>query len=422
MAKKLITRNVLPALQLIRTHGSISRSQVGEKIGASPFLVSQICDTLLSAGFITEAGLGDSTGGRRPTLLSLRKGFGRILGVHLGSVNVRIALTDFGGTLIEYVKDESRANQGPDVALKHLFQLIDRVLEKAGMHSSELDGIGIGISGVLDRRKGQVLFWPKLPLWVNVPIRQMFEERYKTLVEMDDTSRTRAYAESRLGGAGWANHFVYIASGAGLGAALFLDGKLYSGAAGFAGEFGHMTVSEEGPLCSCGNRGCLESMVSAWTLIRKARQGLEDGLSNTLKKLTQDDPQTLSVEMIAQAARQGDRFSLRLLSEAGMYLGRGIVGLVNLLNPELIVIGAAMAAAAGDLLLPEIERVVQDRAMILGEYQVKIQISKLDERDWAIGASFQIAEKALIHSFLRSQEVKKRAVRATGARTAKAGR
>jgi predicted NBD/HSP70 family sugar kinase len=419
MAKKLITRNILKALQLVRAQESISRSQVGEKLGASPFLVSQICDALLGAGFITEAGLGDSTGGRRPTLLSLRKGFGRIVGVHFGSFNVRIALTDFGGTLIEYLKDESKASHGPEVALHHLFQLIDRVLEKAGIGYSELDGIGIGVSGVLDRSTGQILFWPKLPLWVNVPIKHMLEERYKTLVELDDTSRTRAYAESRLGGAGWANHFVYISSGAGVGAALFLNGQLYSGAAGFAGEFGHMTVSEEGPLCSCGNRGCLETMVSAWTLIRKARQGLDDGLSNTLKKMTQDSPESLSVEMIAKAARNGDRFSRRLLSEAGMYLGRGIVGLVNLLNPELIVIGAAMASAAGDLLLPEIERVVQDRAMILGEHQVKIQISKLDEKEWAIGASFQVAEKALINAFLRFQEKKKRIVRSPAVRSSK---
>jgi glucokinase len=135
--------------------------------------------------------------------------------------------------------------------------------------------------------------------------------------------------------------------------------------------------------------------------------------------MTQDSPESLSVEMIAKAARNGDRFSRRLLSEAGMYLGRGIVGLVNLLNPELIVIGAAMASAAGDLLLPEIERVVQDRAMILGEHQVKIQISKLDEKEWAIGASFQVAEKALINAFLRFQEKKKRIVRSPAVRSSK---
>ena len=402
-----VSRNVLPAIQMIRTHGSISRSEIAEKTGASPFLVSQVCDTLLAAGFITEAGYGDSTGGRRPTLLSLRHGFGRILGIHFGSVNVRIALTDFAGTLIEYLKDESFANKGPEAAMRHLFHLIDQILEKAGLSYSKLDGIGIGLSGVLDRRNGVMLFWPKMPLWVDVPIKKLLEDRFKTLVELDDTSRTQAIAEYRLGSAGWANHFIYIAAGVGIGAALFLNGELYSGAGGFAGEFGHVTVSENGPVCSCGNRGCLETLVSASTLIRRAGDGLAAGLSNTLIKMAEGEPKRISVEMIAQAARSGDRFSLRLLSETGTYLGRGIVGLVNLLNPELIVIGAAVASAAGDLLLPEINRVVQDRAMIRGENQVQILISKLQEKDWAIGATFLIAEKALVQRVLKSVEKKR---------------
>jgi predicted NBD/HSP70 family sugar kinase len=398
----------LEILQLIRAHGAISRSQVAESTGTSPFLVSRICDSLLAAGFISEAGHGDSTGGRRPTLLSLRKDFGRLIGVHLGTVNVRIALSDFKGNLLDYIKDKSHANKGPEVAMRHVTDLIDKMLHKAKLNRGELHGIGIGVSGVLDRRTGVTLFWPKLPLWVNVPVRQILEERYKTLVGLDDTSRTQAFAEYRLGAANSAKHFVYIAVGAGIGAALFLNGELYSGAGGFAGEFGHMTVSETGPLCSCGNRGCLETMVSASTIIRKARQGLSAGLSNTLMELAQGDGQKISVEIVASAARQGDRFARRLLLEIGTYLGRGIVGLVNLLNPELIVIGGGVANAVGDLLLPEIDRVIRDRAMIQGVNQVEIRVSRLEEKDWALGATLAIAEKALAQSFLKSLEPKQR--------------
>lgn len=403
--------NTLQILQLIRAYGSISRSQVAEKTGASPFLVAKICDHLLALGFITEAGHGDSTGGRRPALLSLRRDFGRLIGVHLGSVNVRIALTDFRGNLIEYTKDKSLADKGPEAAMRHTMQLIDRMLQKAGLRHSDLSGLGIGISGVVERSTGVMLFWPKLPLWVNVPVRKMLEDRYKNLVELEDTSRTRAFAEYRLGGADSANHFIYIAVGAGIGAALFLHGQLYSGAGGFAGEFGHITVSETGPLCSCGNRGCLETMVSASTLIRKARHGLSAGLSNALIEIAQGDPRRVSVEMLGEAARKGDRFAVRLLSETGSYLGRGIVGLVNLLNPELIVIGAGVASAVGDLLLPEIERVVRGRAMMQGVNQVQIRMSQLGEKEWALGAALVVAEKALTQAYLKRIEVKKRTSR-----------
>ena len=401
--------HTLDILQLIRAEGSISRAHLAETTGTSPFLVSKTCDKLLAAGFVTEAGQGDSTGGRRPTLLSLKPGLGRLIGVHLGTVNVRIAMTDFSGELIDYIKDESRANQGPGIAMEHLTELIDQMLKKNDVSYAQLNGIGVGVSGVVERSTGMTLFWPKLPLWVNVPVKKILEDRYKTIVELEDTSRTQAFAEYRLGGVDSAKHFIYIAVGAGIGAALFLNGALYSGAEGFAGEFGHISVSEAGPLCSCGNRGCLETIVSASALIRKARQGLTAGLSNALMQMSQGDPKRLSVEMLAEAARKGDRFALRLLSETGTYLGRSLVGLINLLNPELIVIGGGVAYAIGELILPEIERAVRDRAMIQGENQVQIRISKLHERDWALGATLLVVEKALAQSFLGTEPKKRSA-------------
>lgn len=395
-------------LRLARLHGSISRSQIAETSGASPFLVAKLCDRLLDAGFITEAGQGDSTGGRRPTLLTLKPGLGRLIGVHLGTVNARIAMTDFQGNLIDYVKERSRAGEGPKVALDALLDMMERMMQKAGLGYADIDGLGLGISGVLDRSTGVTLFWPKLPSWINVPVKKILEERYSGVVGLEDTSRTQSLAEHRLGGASSAKHFIYIAVGVGIGASLFLNGQIYSGSEGFAGEFGHITVSETGPVCSCGNRGCLETMVSASALIRRARHGLASGLSNTLAQLVDGDARNISVEMLGQAAREGDRFSQRLLSEAGTYLGRGIIGLINLLNPELIVIGGGVATAVGDLILPEIERVVRDRAMVQGARHVQIRISTLGEKDWAIGSTLLVADEALKQSFLRYGKSKKR--------------
>jgi predicted NBD/HSP70 family sugar kinase len=393
-------------LQLIRSQGSLSRAQIAETTGTSPFLASKICHQLLEQDFIIKAGQGDSTGGRRATLLSLRPGFGRLIGVHLGTVNVRAALTDFRGNLIGYVKDRSHATRGPETAMRQVMRLIDQLLSRAGLNDADLDGLGIGVSGVLDKKAGMTLFWPKLPLWTNVPVKRTLEERYGDIVEVEDTSRTQALAEYHLGGASPAKHFIYIAVGAGIGAALFLNGQMYSGAAGFAGEFGHITASEQGPVCSCGNRGCLETMVSASALIRRARSGLATGLSNTLAQIAKNEIASLSVEMLGQAARDGDRFSLRLLSETGSYLGRAMVALINLLNPELIVIGGGVASAVGDLILPEIERVVRDRAMIQVPKTVKIRISTLGEESWALGPTLLVADHALARTFLKSKHAK----------------
>lgn len=404
---RLSRQHKLQILQLIRDNGLIARSEVMEKTGDSLFLITTTCDELLEKGFVCEAGQGDSTGGRRPALLSIRPGLGRVIGVHMGTVNLRIAMVDFSGNLIAYEQDFSYAEKGPDIAMPHLVQLIDQMLRTAGVSYEELNGIGVGISGVLEQSTGVSLSWPKLPLWVNVPVKQTLTEHFKTLVEIDDTPRTRALAEYQLGGAKDIKHFVYIGIGAGVGAALFLNGEPYAGEGGFAGELGHITVAEDGPLCSCGNRGCLETMVSASALIRRAREGMALGLSNLLTRLTSNKAENISVEVLAHAAREEDRFTVRLLRETSMHLGRAIVGLVNLLNPKLIIIGGGTAAALGEFLLPEIESFMRKTAMIQSAKQVELRISRLEEKAGALGAAELVVKQALGQFFLGSHEAKK---------------
>jgi predicted NBD/HSP70 family sugar kinase len=394
--------HALRILRLIYENNRISRSDLVQKTGYSAFLISKLCERLLQSGYISETGSGDSTGGRRPTLLSISPGLGRVIGIHLGTVNVRIALTDITGTLIESIKAPSMASSGPEIAIPHLIELTEGVLRKAGVAHSDLRGIGMGISGVLDRQTGTTLFWPKVPQWVNVPVQKLLEDHFHTRVELEDTPRTMAFAERRFGLAQGVREFIYLMIGAGTGSALFLNGQLYTGSSGFAGEFGHITIDENGPLCSCGNRGCLETLISASTLIRKAQQALSQGLSIHLWQLTGGNPDNISVEAIAQAARANDRFSIRLLTEAGTHLGVAMIGLINLLNPELIVVGGGLASAAGELLLPHVERVIRERALIRAVNKVSIQISGLQDVDWARGAALLAAEKALEPMFLES--------------------
>lgn len=395
-------------LRLIYQANRITRPEVVEQTGYSTFLISRTCEDLLRKGFVSEAGAASSTGGRRPTLLSISPGLGRLLGISMGSVNVRIALTDITGNILEYVKSPSLAEAGPDVAIPNLIERIETLLSKGKAKHSDLHGIGVGISGVLDRRSGTTLFWPKLPLWNNVPVKKILQNHFHVQVEVEDTPRTMAFAEHRLGAANTARQFIYVALGAGTGAALFLNGQLYTGAGGFAGEFGHITVVDDGPLCSCGNRGCLETLVSAFTLVKKGQEALGLGLSNRLAQLAGNNPHKLTAEIIAQAGRDGDRFVLRLLSETGKHLGAGIATLVNLLNPELIVIGGALGIAIGDLILPEVERALRERGLSQVVDQVRLQVSTVQEADWARGAALLVAENALERMFLESVSSRKR--------------
>lgn len=403
--------HALNLLQLIYDRVSLSRADIVAETGHSPFLAAKLCDRLLEGKFISESGFRESTGGRRPVLLSVRPGLGRLLGIHLGTVNVRIVLTDLAGNVIEYLKAPSLSEDGPAVAIPHLLRLLNELLRKGGVRPRDLRGVGAGISGVLDRASGTTLYWPKRPLWVNVPLKQILQEQFEVLVQVEDTPRTMALAEQRFGQAKAAKHFMFVLLGAGIGAALFFNGQLYAGASGFAGEFGHMIIDEGGPLCSCGNRGCLEALVSASALIQKARDAVSLGISNHLLRLTDGDAGTMAVETIARAARDGDRYSLRLLSEAGSQLAAGLAGAVNLLNPELIVLGGGLSAAAGDLLLPELQRAVRERVMIDSAGQVRLQLSSLKETDWARGGALLVARRALEEMFLDSAARERRASR-----------
>lgn len=390
---------LLDLLNVIYKEGELSRTDLVERTKYSAFLVSKICDELLASGFIRETGLGNSTGGRPPTLLSINPDIGRVIGLHIGTFNARIVVTDLTGTSLAFRKVPSHVELGPEVALSRLISEIETTLSEAHVEEDQIRGIGVGISGVLDRSSGTTLFWPKVPQWVNVPVKRAFAERFGTVVEVEDTPRTMALAERRFGNGGQVSDFVYVAVGAGTGAALFLRDELYTGAGGFAGEFGHVTVDEQGPLCSCGNRGCLEVTVSASVLIRRAQAAVAQGLSARLWSLTGGESEKISLELIGQAAEQGDRFARSLLQEAGTFLGVGLVGIINLLNPRLITIGGSLALATGHFLLPAIERVIRERALETQAAEVRVQLSKLDEVDWARGAALLVTNKALEASF-----------------------
>ena len=390
---------LLRILKLIHDQGRVSRTELVEQTGYSAFLVSRMADELLNRGFVSETASGNSTGGRPPMLLSVNPDLGRLIGVHIGTVNVRVAVTDITGSVLAFKKAPSRVDSGPDAAIPHIIALVEETMRRAQVPEGTLRGMGVGISGVLDRRTGTTLFWPKVPQWVNVPVRQRFADHFGTLVEVEDSPRTMALAERKFGVGGRADHFVYVMVGAGTGSALFLNGQLYAGAGGFAGEFGHVAVDEGGALCSCGNRGCIEALVSASALIRQARSAVSQGLAIQLWQLCGGDPNRLSMELLAEAAEQGDHFCVNLLSDAGTYLGMGLLGLVNLLNPSLIVVGGGVATAAGQWLLPAAERVVRQRALAGPASQVEIARSTLEEEDWARGAALLVTGQALDSAF-----------------------
>jgi len=240
-----------------------------------------------------------------------------------------------------------------------------------------------------------VLFWPKVTGWHDVPLKQIFEKEYSLTSILEDSARTTAIAEQRFGYGKGQTNFIFVHAGVGIGAAIFVDGGLHSGHDGTAGELGHMTINETGPLCSCGNRGCLEVYASGSAIIEQVRMGIEQGVDSSLAGLAVNNFGSLSIESIVSAAESHDRLCETVLTEAGTHLGTALAGIVNLLNPARIVLGGTLPQAAKNLLTDPLWRSLRSRAFQRSLSRLEIEVSKLGEEAAAVGACFLAGEQIL---------------------------
>jgi N-acetylglucosamine repressor len=378
-------------VKLIYADHHVSRMSLAEKTGLAPSYITTIVRDLQERGLLLEGGRAPSDGGRRRVLLSLNPELAHLVGVELGTANIRLVVTDFLGRVLAVKRFRSEIGQGKNHVLESIHSGIRSFLD----HDPAIKGIGMSQSGVIDRGSGTVLFWPKVQGWTNVPLKSMLESRYGLPAVVEDSVRTMAIAERRFGRARGYSNFVYVNVGMGIGSAIYVNGQLCFGRNGLAGELGHTTIDENGDLCSCGNRGCLEVYASGWAIINRVRSGLQQGVTSTLAELWERHPEQLSVETIVEAAKSRDRLSALVLSEAGTHLGTALAGIVNLLNPEKIILGGAVPQAAKGLLLRPLMAALNARAFQRSATGLEVEISRVGDEAGAVGASVLVAEKLL---------------------------
>jgi predicted NBD/HSP70 family sugar kinase len=378
-------------LKLIYARGQISRAGLAQELDLAPSYVSHMVRELLTSGSVCERGVAPSSGGRRGKLLQINPELGHLIGVDIGTVNCRIAVTDFLGNILAFKRFRSQPQEGPEPLLRtihHEIQCYRREFPR-------IMAVGLAQSGVIERVTGTLLFWPKVPGWHDVPLKAILEREHGLPTIVEDAARTMAVAEQAFGqGKGLAN-FVHVMVGTGIGSTIFFDGGLYIGCSGLAGELGHTTIDENGELCSCGNRGCLEVYSSGWAIISRVRSALAHGVTSILSKAVGEHPEDLSVEAIVSAAKSGDRLSQTVLSEAGAHLGTALAGLVNLLNPEKIILGGAVPQAAGEMLLSPLLYFLRGRAFQRSVSAADVVISQLDDKASALGAVVMLAKDLL---------------------------
>jgi glucokinase-like ROK family protein len=363
--------------------------------GLNKTTISSLVDELIGRGLVREAGLGASAGGRPATLLELSPRAGCMIGVALGVDFVSVILTDFMGEIQWRAARPTDPGASQETTIELILRIVDDAVAANRERSTRLLGLGLATPGTVRVEDGLLIFSPNM-LWHRVPFGRIFSEHTGLLTIVDNDANAAAQAEHLFGAAKQAQNFISIFAGVGVGGGLFLNGSLYRGAGGFAGEIGHTSFLSDHQRrpCRCGSRGCWETSVSQDSVVERVQSRLTAGRSSLVSNLMIEQRSPLTLPIIVQAAEAGDLEAREALAETGSLLGLGIASLVSIFNPELVVIGGALSIA-GEFLLPPIQEAVRISAMPEIGQQVQIVLSAFGGDASLMGAVALVVEAIL---------------------------
>ena len=281
-----------------------------------------------------------------------------VAGVDLGGTKILTVLADRAGRVLARVKVATPARRGQDDVINTIVETVHEAIRLSGAPAEKVCATGVVAPGPLDPDRGLVFLAPNLG-WKDVPLGTMMAERLNLPVYLDNDANLAALGEHVYGAGRHATHMVYITVSTGVGGGLILDGRVYHGAGGGAGEIGHVTVAPEGPVCNCGNTGCLEAVASGTAMARRARTLVDDGRGAGILAAAGGNPEQISARSVSEAAAAGDAEAVVILQDAGRYLGLAVAGVINLLNPSAVVLGGGVmqsAPALWDAMLTEVHR------------------------------------------------------------------
>ncbi len=343
------THNNRLILKTIYDNRQISRADIARLTGLTRTTVSDVVSELMQEGLVAEVAVGPSAGGKPPILLSVVDDSRYLIGIDLANSEFRGAIVNLRGQVKHHVSLPVDERDG-DAALEMVYQLIDSLLTEDGIL-----GIGIGTPGLMDARRGVVRYAVNLN-WRDLPLGELLEQRYKLPVYIANDSQAAALAEYTFGGSKEASSLVVIKVGRGIGAGIVLNGQLYYGDTFGAGEIGHVAVVENGEVCRCGNRGCLETVASSRAMIQRAQAAVRRNGASILRQIVAA-PEEITTEALLKAYEQGDEDVQAIITQVGGYLGAAVANLVGILNVQRIVIAGSAARFGDGLIGPARERV-----------------------------------------------------------------
>ncbi len=301
-----------------------------------------------------------------------------VVGIDIGGTKLATVAADDSGKILSKVRRPTRADKGPEYAIQLLFEMVYETIAQAGLERKAISAIGVSCGGPLDTKTGVVYSPPNLPGWDAFPLKARLESEFKIPAIIENDANASALAEYRFGGGRGYGAVLYMTMSTGIGGGIVIDRKIYHGANDSAGEVGHQILLPDGPLCGCGKRGCLEALCSGPAIARRAKEAVRKESNTVILTLADGHIETIKSEHVLEAARKNDLLALKLIDETAYYMGWGIANLVNILNPDIVLLGT-IAIAAGDLLLEPIRKTVSKFAMARPAEAVRIMPAQLGE-------------------------------------------
>lgn len=367
-------------LELVWRERQISRAEISRRTGLSPSTVSLIVTELEQSKLVRELGAGTSRGGRRPTLLGFCDDAYSLLGVDIGARHVAAVVTDLRGQVSAFAEAPHAMPDDPHGTLKHVKELAARCLHEARIPKKSLVGVGVAVPSPVHEAQPGFISELFFPAWRGVDVQASLAKAYGVPVFVDNDANMGALAERFWGKGQDAEELIYVKVGAGVGAGLILRGELFRGSNGVSGEIGHIPIDPKGPLCVCGNRGCVTLYVGSDGLRKAAAEQLPKSAPHTVAE-------------IERRARLGDAAALAVLDDVGAKLGSVVAGLLNLLNPKVVVLGGEITTL-GELFLEPLRRSVKTRALPHVYASAELATSNLGPRAIALGAATMVLQKA----------------------------
>lgn len=381
-----ISRDEEIFIQLIRRFDGSSKEELVDYTGYSRSKVNRVIQSLLDKRIIVETGKSKNTGGRRAVIFSLNGQLGLVAGVYVGATSIDLVLTDLSGRWLARSSEVAFVKDGPYKTLDRISEIIGQMVSSNGYTNEDVIGMGIGVPGPVDFSLGSLISPTIMPGWDKFPVVPYIHQAFpKAYVVVDNDVNMMAVGELIKGVGKGVKNLIFAKIGTGIGAGIICEGKIYRGTYGCAGDIAHICVDKNGPICVCGNTGCLEALAGGPAIANQGVKAIQEGRQTVLSEYYKRNNGSLTSIDIGNAAREGDAVAIEIIRNSGRIIGEVIAGLVNFFNPGMIIIGGGVSKL-GNLFLSSIRQSILKRSLPLATRDLSILFSDLGDDAGVIGA------------------------------------